>query len=89
MDLGWDLVVKPRHLSLEGYSGDTVGYSEDTVRVQWGYSEDTVKVQWGYSEGTVREQCTPLSSPQGKGKYLDRRRETGEEEGESRDNWPL
>ena len=27
-----------RHLSLEGYS-------EDTVRIQWGYSEDTVRIQ--------------------------------------------
>ena len=42
-----------------GYSESTVGYSEDTVRVQWGtvrvqggYSGDTVRVQWG----TVRIQ---------------------------------
>ena len=31
-----------RHLSLERYSGGTVG-------VQWGYSEGTVRVRWGYS----------------------------------------
>ena len=32
--------------------GGGVGYSEDTVRVQWGNSEGTV----GYSEDTVRVQ---------------------------------
>ena len=40
----------------------------------------------------MRVQCSPLSSPQGGGKYLDRWREEVEEEGgreESRDNWPV
>ena len=36
-----------------GYSESTVGYSEDTVRVQLGYSEGTGRIQWGYSESTV------------------------------------
>ena len=36
-----------------GYSESTVGYSEDTVRVQLGYSEGTGRIQWGYSESIV------------------------------------
>ena len=36
-----------------GYSGDTVRYSGDTVRIQWGHREDTVRIQGGYSQDTV------------------------------------